>query len=419
MNFLYNLPAEENNRPLRIALYSHDTCGLGHMRRNLLIAETLVEHFPNANILLITGAREVASFRFPDRVDAVSLPSLYKKANENYSARSLSVDIKELIHMRANIIRTSIEVFNPDVFIVDKVARGTMGELDDTLAYLSSKTSTRCVLGLRDILDGPEVSTAEWYASGSSEAVKNCYDSVWIYGDERVYDFRAAYNFSADIEHKIEFAGYLDPSTRLNRVQPDKQDTQLINQLGDRFFVCAVGGGQDGAELALSFAHATFPEGVNGLIVTGPHMPAEAKDQLQAIVDGHEHLTMVGFLAEPLHVYRAAERIVCMGGYNTTLELLGLDSRALIVPRVFPREEQWIRSQALSALGLIDHLHPDNLSAHAISNWFREERSKPVARQLIDLTGLNRIPSLVNKLVSQTLNPQLKSPVAEVSHAIS
>lgn len=419
MTLFSNHQAGENSRPLRIALYSHDTCGLGHMRRNLLIAETLVEHFPNANILLITGAREVASFRFPDRVDAVSLPSLHKKANEDYAARSFALDIKELIQMRSQIIRSSIAAFNPDVFIVDKVARGTMGELDETLADLSRDKSTKCVLGLRDILDSPEVSTAEWYASGSSEAVMNCYDSVWIYGDERVYDFRAAYDFSADIKHKIEFAGYLNPATRLNRAQPDAQDQQLLEKLGDRFFLCAVGGGQDGAEVAWAFASADFPDGVKGLIVTGPHMPAEEREQLQSLVDAQPHLTMVGFLSEPLHVYRAAERIVCMGGYNTTLELLGLGAQALIVPRVRPRQEQWIRSQALSALGLIDHLHPDHLTSDAISNWFSQPGHKPVVDQVIDLAGLRRIPGLVNKLVSSSLNQHSKSPEAGVSHAIS
>jgi len=52
-------------RQPRISLYSHDTCGLGHMRRNLLIARTLMNTYPDANILLITGERDANAFPLP------------------------------------------------------------------------------------------------------------------------------------------------------------------------------------------------------------------------------------------------------------------------------------------------------------------------------------------------------------------
>src|SRR5687768_11680955 len=40
-------------RKLRIALYSHDTMGIGHMRRNQLIAEAFAATAAKPNILLI------------------------------------------------------------------------------------------------------------------------------------------------------------------------------------------------------------------------------------------------------------------------------------------------------------------------------------------------------------------------------
>ncbi|MFK7846202.1 MAG: glycosyltransferase family protein [Rhodothermales bacterium] len=400
-----HLPPFENhrsgNRPLRIALYSHDTCGLGHMRRNLLIAQTLAEQFPSASILLVTGAREVSSFQFPERVDAVSLPSLYKKANEVYAARSLDIDISDLIHLRSCIIKTSIEAFNPDVFIVDKVPRGTMGELDETLAYLAQHTKAHCVLGLRDILDSPEITKAEWAGSRNTETIEKYYDSIWVYGDTVVHDLASAYSLSDDISRRMTYVGYLNPSVRLEKANPDAQDNALLDLLGDQFYLCAVGGGQDGMEVSEAFANASFPAGVNGLIVTGPHMPPASAARLQELVDTKDHLTLVTFLPEPLHVYTAAKRIVAMGGYNTTLELLGIGARALIVPRVYPRAEQWIRSDAMQKLGLLDYLHPDELSAGSISDWFSAPVKKIKASEIIDMDGLKRIPELVRSLVSE------------------
>ncbi len=413
---IHTLPLETHRsgtRPLRIALYSHDTCGLGHMRRNLLIAQTLVEQFPNASVLLVTGAREVSSFQFPERVDAVSLPSLYKKANEVYAARSLDIDISELIHLRSCIIKTSIEAFNPDVFIVDKVPRGTMGELDETLAYLAEHTNAHCVLGLRDILDSPAITMAEWAGSRYAETIEKFYDSIWVYGDTTVYDLTSAYSLSDDISRRMTYVGYLDPSVRLENALPDAQDRALLDQLGDQFYLCAVGGGQDGLEVSEAFARASFPSGVNGLIVTGPHMPPASAARLQALVDTKDHLTLVTFLPEPLHVYSAAQRIVAMGGYNTTLELLGIGARTLIVPRVYPRAEQWIRSDAMHKLGLLDYLHPDELSAGAISDWFSAPVKKIRPNDIIDMDGLKRIPELVRRLVLEKTPSERKQNFAK------
>ena len=386
-------------RPLRIALYSHDTCGLGHMRRNLLIAETLAQEFESVNVLLITGAREAASFHFPTGVDAVTLPSFYKEQNQTYRSRSFHLDINEFVRLRSRIIRTSIESFSPDLFIVDKVPRGTMGELDDALSYLTEYPETRCVLGLRDILDNPDVVSAEWRAAGNTEAIERYYDSIWVYGDKTVFDARCVYGFPEKVTRKMHFTGFLDPSTRLKHARLSNEDKALLHKLGPRFFLCTVGGGQDGVELAENFASAAFPEGVNGLIITGPHMAEESTQHLQMLVNARPHLTCVNFLPEPLHLYQAAERVVAMGGYNTSFELVALGAQALIVPRVYPREEQWIRGRRLEALGLIDLMHPDQLSSEALSNWFGQPLQKPLHSQSIDMNGLERIPEIIRRLV--------------------
>ncbi len=54
-----------------------------------------------------------------------------------------------------------------------------------------------------------------------------------------------------------------------------------------------------------------------------------------------------------------AKAVVAMGGYNTYCEILSFDKPALIVPRVAPREEQLIRAQRASELGLIEMLLPE------------------------------------------------------------
>src|SRR5678816_3723276 len=51
-----------------------------------------------------------------------------------------------------------------------------------------------------------------------------------------------------------------------------------------------------------------------------------------------------------------------MGGYNTICEILSLRKKAIIVPRVKPVQEQWIRAERMSRLGLFRCIHPDDLT---------------------------------------------------------
>jgi predicted glycosyltransferase len=56
----------------RIALYSHDAQGLGHMHRNIAIGRVLAAAHPSS-ILLIAGAREAGLFRLPPGTDTLAL----------------------------------------------------------------------------------------------------------------------------------------------------------------------------------------------------------------------------------------------------------------------------------------------------------------------------------------------------------
>jgi predicted glycosyltransferase len=60
---------------------------------------------------------------------------------------------------------------------------------------------------------------------------------------------------------------------------------------------------------------------------------------------------------------------------------------------VRPRTEQLIRANNLRGLGLVDVLHPDRLSAAALSEWLASNGAPPpLARRRIDFHGLDRLP---------------------------
>lgn len=74
----------------RLALYSHDTQGLGHVRRNSVVAAALVAKHPDTDVLLLTGAPEATALPLPPRTEVITVPSLHKNRAGDYSARKFS-----------------------------------------------------------------------------------------------------------------------------------------------------------------------------------------------------------------------------------------------------------------------------------------------------------------------------------------
>ena len=110
----------------RVALYSHDTMGVGHMRRNLLIAQALAAPPLSASVLLVAGAKEATAFALPPGVDCLTLPALYKAVDGHYQSRALGVSMRELVGLRGRVIAAALRAFQPDVLVVDKEPRGAV-----------------------------------------------------------------------------------------------------------------------------------------------------------------------------------------------------------------------------------------------------------------------------------------------------
>ncbi len=394
----------------RVALYSHDAQGLGHVRRNLAIAGALAAG-GRRDVLLITGAKEAGAFATPPGVELLTLPAVRKSADGVYEARSFALSLDALVRLRSETIRAALGAFAPDVFIVDKLPLGIESELLPALDLLTKWHSTRFVLGLREVLDDPATVRREWEQIGAEKAMRERYDAVWVYGDQRVYDPIAEYDLDEEIADKIRFTGYLgcDPG---GMVDGRARERALNLPPGD-VALCVVGGGQDGFELAEAFARAPLREGLTGVILTGPFMPTPARRELERLAAERPDLLVLSFLDDPGSLMAHAHSVVAMGGYNTVCELLHLGRRTLVVPRVTPRTEQLIRARSLAAHGLVDLLHPAELSPAALGSWLSAEPGpRPNPGETVDLDGLSCLPGLLDEL-------NVPDRVAEGSYALA
>ena len=396
-----------SERP-RIALYSHDTMGLGHVRRNLLIGGTLASSRLKPNVLLLSGAVDAKSFHIPEGVDLVTLPSLYKEADGSYKSRRLRMPLDEIISLRGKILLSSIEAFDPNIFIVDTAPWGVSGELESVLEYLSAEGRSSLVLGMRDIWDEPSTIAREWAAKDNWEAIRRHYDQVWVYGDPFVYDAISEYRVAKDIVHKFRYTGYLGRTA--DHVAQGADYAAIGTEMTEApMILCLMGGGQDGMKLAEAFLQCRLPKGRKGILVTGPFMDPVELQRLRKQVSGSGRFRVVDFIPEPISLVHNAEAVISMGGYNAVSEIVSFGRPALIVPRVRPRTEQLIRSERFKGLGLLELLHPQDLKPDAITAFLRS-LPHPRRSTKVDMGGLVRVNEFVEQLLSRRfVGPDEKS----------
>jgi predicted glycosyltransferase len=367
--------------------------------------------------LMVTEAREASAFVncMPRGVDCMTLPGLSKGPDGICKPRYLDLPLKEVIALRGRTIRATLKTFQPDLLLVDNLPRGAYRELDLTLKQLKAAGNTRCVLGLRDVLDEPWSVQRDWFRWRFDEAIEEFYDAIWVYGDPAVYNMIEEYRFPPTIASKIQFVGYLDQRKRLSFAGQPVQDAREAAHIPPgRLMLCLLGGGQDGDRLAEAFAQAELPSGACGVIVTGPFMSAQTQRRLCEAAATNPRLRILSFINEPTALVAQAERVIAMGGYNTVCEVLSFEKRTLLMPRAKPRREQIIRAERLRDLGLIDMIEPDRMTPKALSDWMATDLPPLRLNGRLDLNGLDRLPLLAAQILGKASAPEFEEKSSDV-----
>jgi predicted glycosyltransferase len=396
----------------RILIYSHDTFGLGHLRRCRALAHSLVDRFKQLSVLILSGSPIIGSFDFRARVDFVRVPGVIKLRNGEYTSLNLHLDIEQTLSMRASIIRHTAETFEPDLFIVDKEPVGLRGEVLETLEVLKPR-GTRLVLGLRDVMDEPRLLVPEWERKNVLPALRDIYDEIWVYGLPQICNPLEGINLPVRVRQKMVYTGYLP------REVPTAGAPPRLPEITKRpYLLVTTGGGGDGEGLIewvlRAYEHdplLPYP----ALLVLGPFMQPERQAEFMDRASKLKRVDAITFHSHLETLLGRAAGVVAMGGYNTFCEVLSLDKRALIVPRTAPRLEQYIRTSRAAELGLISMLADDgryepSVMAGALRALPRQNRPSEVV-----------VPGLLEGLknVARLVSPWIESAEEEAPQTLS
>lgn len=423
----------------RIATYSQDGLGLGHMRRTHLIARQLLRLCPTASVLTLSDSPLGQFFTPAPNHDYVKLPSIVKDGPGQWRASNLNLPFAAVSELRQELICQTILNFRPHLLLVDHMPHGAMGELLPTLAALRTNgAETKVVLGLRDILDAPQVVQQRWQVEGAYDAVERYYDQVLVYGMREIFDLATQYRFSPQVARRLHYCGYVGEMPAPNAVPAGRGHTTRKSpgaairakylrgpHACAKLIVAMAGGGADAYPLmrtlvdalpAIQQRHRTLL-----LLITGPFMPADLQADLKARAHGRP-VQLITSVDDSAAFLQAADLVVAMAGYNTSVEILQSGKRALIVPRRGPSAEQRTRTQLFAERGWVDMLDPDKLAADILAALVIKNLSlgaTTVPSQSPQLDGVQAAASALLALLVPSDRASTRRPQGEKAYAMA
>jgi predicted glycosyltransferase len=367
----------------RYLFSSHDGFGVGHLRRNTLVARSLLAQEPGAEVAIVTGlAVRPAWLRDlrDGRITVTRVPPLVKDSEGAYRNEDLSFEAA--IARRAAVFDQTVASFAPDIVVVDRHPYGLAGELRPGLER-AARSGAAVVLGLRDVLDEP-AKVAEEVAGDGWVGVEERFDEILVYGAASFCNHEREYGLPGP----VTYCGWV-----VDDIPARPRDPELL--------VVTAGGGGDGlAVYRLGVELAARLPWVKAVLVAGPYA---AQADGQVLVDDDELRARVRVLRDRpgcADLFARAGSIVQMAGYNSTFESLRAGIRPVLVPRRSPRREQAIRASRLAALGLADVVD-EGASADEVAWLLGRSRLLPegaLADAGIHLDGADRAASRLTSL---------------------
>jgi predicted glycosyltransferase len=348
----------------RFLFYSHDGLGVGHVRRNLAIASALTEIAPDATILVLTAASDAQRLRTSPRVNVVKLPGPH------------------LADQR--VLAAAVEIFRPEVVLVDHDPFGPGGELGPALELVRA-SGGQAVLGLPDVLDDPASVDLEWRNRGLFDRIPEYFNRVLVYGQPDLLDPVHEYRFPEPLARITSYCGYVvSPADRFGgAVRPYTPRPRVLATAGD---------GDEGFAVLEAFVAAAANSSWQATVVAGSHSSQDQRVLLRARA-AEVGVTYRRFVPGLPSEFGSLDALVCTGGYNTLAEAAAGGVPTVCIPRAEPSQDQRIRAQAFESRGLLRVLQRDDLDPEVLRTEVGSALAEPHPNggAALDLGGDRRV----------------------------
>jgi len=352
----------------RLLFYCQHSVGLGHLVRSVHLVDGLSRDF---DVTLLNGGPWPAELPQPSTIDIVHLPALGLDADYTLVSRDERFTVDEAVGLRRTMIQERFRATAPDVVLIELFPFGRKKFESELMPLLQAARSARPVpfvaCSLRDILVGSR-RDQQGHDDRASRVTNEYFDAVLVHADVRFAMLEETFHPSVPLRVPVYYTGFVR--------EPLDQDRKRARERERRVLVSA-GGGLVGAPLfrAAVEAHPCLlaDHGLRTVIVTGPFLPAPVVDELTRREAETTGLEVVRYLPNLGGEMAASVVSVSQAGYNTTMDILGCTTPAVVVPYSEGREdEQTARARRLERLGALRVLDSDRLSTQTLADAVRD-----------------------------------------------
>ena len=363
------------------------------MQRTSSIAWEIYRLHQEASILTFSDSQLGQFFPISPHHDYIKLPSIAKDSPGNWKATHLTMTFPEILHLRKQLLSHVLLNYAPDIFLVDHMPHGAMGELLPALeAMKHSRIHTQVILGLRDILDSPEVTINRWKVEGAYDVIDRYYARILVFGMQDVYNVVEKYQIPESDARKVFYCGYVTNLATVNNA-PMIRARYLGNKPTDtRLIVVMAGGGADAYPMMSTLIDA-LPKVLDHqkcvlAVITGPFMPPDLIADLKRRA-AKLPIFMMESVNDSLSYIAAADLVISMAGYNTSVEILRTRRPAIFIPRAGPSAEQRTRARLFADKHWVDMIDPDELTSKKLAQRISYHFKHPVDSNQKEPPNLN------------------------------
>lgn len=325
--------------PLRIMIHVQHLLGTGHFRRAAAIGRVLAENGHEVEMasggppLVHPGIGAARLFQLPPmRAADASFRLLVDERGQPIDAAWKA--------RRRDLLLGRFAALRPDVLITELFPFGRRQLEFEILPLLEAartlSPSPLILCSVRDVLVAPgdpaKIARALERARG--------YDRILVHGDPALLDLPASYPAARELGDRLAYTGYIAAPSSAEPPGDDGRDEIIVSS----------GGGAVGARLletAMAARSLTEP-GRRWRLLLGADLPADARARLMA---SHGP----GLIVEPARddfagLLQRCHVSVSQAGYNTVMDILQANTRAVLVPFAAGNEtEQALRAASLAA----------------------------------------------------------------------
>lgn len=385
----------------RVMFYCQSLLGIGHFIRS----RELLFALRDFEVCFLYGGEAVPGFDWPEWVNVIYLPALRSDTSfEHLYVVGDQGSLEEVKARRKALLLATFDQFSPDILLIELFPFGRKKFNFELLPLLtharSSRSDLKIVCSLRDIL--VHRASQEQYEAEVCKRVNQFFDLLLVHADPRVQKLEETFGSVAKLNCPIYYTGYV--------AQPARAPVG-VNDADEPLILVSIGGGRVGHELIACALEAssllTMPHRLQ--IFTGPHISDEQFSRLQTLAAPLPHAVLQRHTTEfPVWLCRAALSI-SMAGYNTCMDILAAQSRALVYPfNEHDNDEQTRRARKLEQFGYVSMLAPASLSPELLASEISRMLATPLrsTHTPIDLQGARQTAELLATLTAEGIGKE-------------